>query len=106
MTNLQKIIDILKEEGYVQEDIVSVIELLTKEATFRATAQLLEFTSDSKEAVALADESGDDKNAQQKLGELFEKHTGKKVSDLMTEKLEIVAGEYLESREKNSSSTN
>lgn len=106
MTNLQRVIDILKEEGYVQEDIVNVVELLTKEATLRGTAQLLDFAAESQEASTLAKETTDDKIAQQKLGELFEKHTGKKVSDLMTEKLEIVAGEYLESREKNSSSTN
>ena len=97
MQNLQTLVGIMKDEGYLEEDIVSVSEMLTRVATLKASQQMLELVSSSPEAKELENIS-DQAEGEKKLQELFEKQTGKNLTDLMSEKIDEAVGDYLAQR--------
>ena len=87
MTNLQNLIEKLKQTGKKDEEIVAIIEVVTQTSLMKATNTLMEFAKSTPEALNVTD--------QIKLQELYEKTTCQTFNELANSKLEESAQEYL-----------
>lgn len=100
MTDIQNLIATLRGEGCPDQDISSIVELLTRSALLKATQQIMDFTKSSLPEVKALEGIADQAEGEKKLQEIFEKHTGKSLDQLATEKLNEAARDYLAQRER------
>lgn len=94
MTNLQNLIETLKQKGKTDQEVVAVVEAVTQASLLKATNTLLQFAKNTPEATEL-EKITDDTEGQKKLAELYEKITGQTFDQLANAKLEESAAEYL-----------
>ena len=94
MTNLQDLIEKLKQNGKKDEEIAAIVEAVTQTALIKATNALLEFAKNTPEASDL-EKITDETEGQKKLAELYGKTTGQTFDELANAKLEESAKEYL-----------
>lgn len=94
MTNLQSLIEKLKQSGKKDEEIVAIVEAITQTSLLKATSVLLKFAKETPEAIDI-EKIADEIEGQKKLAELYEKITGQTFDQLANTKLEETAQEYL-----------
>ncbi len=92
-TQLQTVIDKLRQKGYKEEQIQKLKNILMQAASVKLQAEMISsFTNEDMQVI----EKLDQKEAETKIKKLFEKLTGKKAEDFAAEFYANFAKGFLE----------
>jgi len=95
MTNLQTLIEKLRQKRLSDQDIVATVETVSKTALLEATSKMTTFIVNTPQAKELENIS-DENQRNLKLAQIYEQATGKSSEKFIQEIIESVAGKFLE----------